>query len=312
MFQRLQILLPHSASTLWREQRQYSPIGHWDVTTIETPTPFDTSSSITNDSNVCYSLLLHAACYVPCPVTVIQFILLHLNKKQLSEKSLNPISDCCHPLQYRDTIASRYPLHYAATRVSYRNLLPIGFTMSTSMSYAPNQSHVLQEDVTPVQIIAPLYPEACSQRDACGQLPLHIAIDTYKRHRMESYERLRRRHKQQLIQNAEPAQDDFDELSCYDLEEDTVIQLLIQLYPPSIHIRDENTMLYPFQQAAVASTVGTSSNYDTASSAMERNRDTKEKKENDDEYDDNDQGEDHGCRLTTIYQLLRFNPTLLD
>jgi hypothetical protein len=196
--------------------------------------------------------------------------------------------------------------------VSYRKTLPIGFTMSTttlsSSANGSNQSsHVLHENVSPVQVVAPLYPEACAKRDAYGQLPLHIVIDTYKQYRVDSYKRRCRREllwMESTVKSSDQEPFDVDDICRYNQEEDTVIQLLIQLHPPSIHMRDGRTMLYPYQQAAVH-------DIDTLT-AIGSNKVTNGKQERRQKANiDEGEWDDHGCRLTTIYHLLRRNPTLI-
>jgi hypothetical protein len=197
--------------------------------------------------------------------------------------------------------------------VSYRKTLPIGFTMSnttlSSSSNAPNQSsHVLHENVTPVQVVAPLYPEACAQRDAYGQLPLHIVIDTYKQYRVDSYKRLCRREPpwmESTVKSSDQEPFDVDDIRRYNEEEDTVIQLLIQLHPPSIHMRDGRTMLYPYQQAAVHDRIDTLTAIGSNKVTNRKQEGTQKGNMAEGEWDD------HGCRLTTIYHLLRRNPTLI-
>ena len=295
-FHRLQIFLPFAASTLWQELQ---PCMMGVATGCRTPsTPFDNVE--TNAMNIC--LLLHAACYVPCPVTVIQLILLHMYRHPNhppQQKHRNPLRDDCYiPLQYRDTLARRYPLHYAADRVSYRRCLPIGFNLTTASASntAPHRSHFLLEDLTPVKVIAPLYPDACTRRDVFGQLPLHIVIDTYKRYRRTYYTRCRIQQNMNLSGN-EHVESDGAEINHYNLEQDDVIELLVQLFPASLQMRDGLTMLYPYQQAAAG--VDAVVTYD--------DEDTMRNTTN----SDWNEADIHGCRLTTIYQLLRLDPTLI-
>jgi len=101
--------------------------------------------------------LLHAVCYVPCPIGLVR-------------ASLAFDSDSLVSVKTRDSRMGRYPLHYAVSRRGYEGELPIGVSQTLHKFSEP----------APVHDILPLYPEACQQVDINGQLPLHIAIDTAK------------------------------------------------------------------------------------------------------------------------------------
>jgi hypothetical protein len=220
--------------------------------------------------------VLHAACLVPCPTTVIRWILTRYYdgefprcaeaRRDDGESKVCPPDKSDDPLRWRDVRRGRYPLHYAVSRVSYQKALPPRSFLATS---AAGQSSLprLQDQWSPVYVILPLYPAACRCTDGAGQLPLHIAIDTYKQHRSG------RDHTPSLDGrrcNGAEKVNDGDQQLFYEREEDSVLQLLLQNYPGALQQKDGRSKLYPWQQASIGD----------------------------------------GARLSTIYQLFRSNPTL--
>lgn len=155
--------------------------------------------------------LLHASCYVPCPIAMIRAALL-----------MDP--DSSHiALQTRDTRSGRYPLHYAAGRVRYSANVPVGVS---------RRIQVICERPPVLEILSHC-PQACRSVDNQLQLPIHIAIDTAKKHRTELMHE---------FHNDEVSHDEHE-----------VMEQLLACYPGALYRRDGKTFLFPWQQAAVGS-----------------------------------------------------------
>lgn len=193
--------------------------------------------------------LLHAACYVPCPLAMVRLVLAHTKHASDLEHYGQREDVLYDPLRCRDLRAGRYPLYYAAGRVGYTATYPVGFSCGIKVLREPS----------PVHDILPLFPAACRATDGAGQLPLHVTIDAFQQHRATTLT---------MTSLSSSSSGTFDEVND---EEDKVIQSLLSHNPSALDMRDGCTKLYPWQQAAVGT----------------------------------------GARLTMIYQLLRFNPTLL-
>lgn len=136
LLQRMKLLLPLAASTSAAEP------------TFKTGEPWS---------------LLHATCFLPCPVALVRAAL------SLDSQSITMIRS-------KDLRAGRYPLHYAASRLGYSATFPVGVSRGI---------RTLRERPTIAEIL-PLFPEASRSRDRSGQLPLHIAIDAAKHTRLMS------------------------------------------------------------------------------------------------------------------------------
>ena len=142
--------------------------------------------------------MLHAACLLPsCPLGIIQVAL---------QRS---------PTHSKDLRAGRYPLHYAASRMGYRANLPLGVARGVQ---------VLQER-SPILLLLEHFPEAAGELDLQGQLPLHLALEAAKKHRLW--------HEHE--------------------DESEVLEALIAAYPEALDTVDGVTGLLPWQQAAVGS-----------------------------------------------------------
>ena len=98
--------------------------------------------------------LVHAACYVNCPLALLQ-VACSAFPEQLCSK---------------DPQLKRLPLHYAANRSGYAVQYPIGVS--------PNTKYM--EEVSPIDFILSKFPEACRVTDGTQQIPLHIAINRVK------------------------------------------------------------------------------------------------------------------------------------
>jgi ankyrin repeat protein len=179
----------------------------WSRLVVLLPATAEVKFSQNNVANSTHEpwMLLHSACYISCPMALVQLVIFHVQKADF---------------QHRDERLGRCPLHYAAGRVGYQARYPIGISRG---------SQCVKES-SPVFAVLPLFPEAARVADIHQQLPLHIAIDTFKQHRMYS---------------SEPEDPNYLE------EEIRCLELLLACYPASISRRDGKTMLYPWQQAAV-------------------------------------------------------------
>jgi hypothetical protein len=191
--------------------------------------------------------ILHAACFVPCPVAIIRWVLFYqYGHDPPPAENHRPTTDDIprnDPLRYRDHRTLRYPLHYAASRVSYRKTLPpISFLAASSTTRSSHNK--LMESTTPIHVVLPLYPEACGMTDSAGQLPFHIAIDTYKHYRISG---------PSLTNLNRPTEDSppLEDRLFYEEEEDNVLQLLLRYYPLALHQKDGRSRLFPWQQAAI-------------------------------------------------------------
>lgn len=103
--------------------------------------------------------LVHAACFVNCPLAMVQ------------------LACTSYPgqLQSKDAHLERLPLHYAASRRGYSAQYPMGVSCNIQR----------MEEVSPVNLVASHFPGACRITDGLRQLPLHIAIDLAKEEKME-------------------------------------------------------------------------------------------------------------------------------
>ena len=163
--------------------------------------------------------LLHAACYVHCPLAMVALAL------QASSSDV---------LRTRDTLHGRLPLHYAASRGGgYMASFPVGVSCSPQSV----------QEMSPTKLVLSWFPQACQVRDAYGQLPLHIAIDAGKE----------TRRRQELDESNsmmwEHRQDSFDVGNNFDDD----VDLLLFHYPDGLEEIDGITNLFPFMQAAEGS-----------------------------------------------------------
>jgi hypothetical protein len=148
--------------------------------------------------------LVHSACFVNCPLALIQL--------------------ACETfpgqLRQRDKKLMRLPFHYAVSRGGYAVQYPIG--VSCTRQYV--------EEISPIKTILSKFPEACRVTDKRRQLPLHVAIDFWKK----------RSEVEEFQDNAEGSQSECHE----------GVELLLGQYPEALQRPDGNTKLYPFLQAA--------------------------------------------------------------
>lgn len=193
LLRKLKLLLPIAATIRAKEPPVFMH-EDGDVDNTETREPWS---------------LLHASCYVPCPIAMIRAALL-----------MDPDSTSI-AVRTRDTRSGRYPLHYAAGRTRYSVNVPIGVS---------RRVQVIRER-PPVLEILPHYEPACHSVDDQFQLPLHIAIDTAKKHRSEILHE---------FHDDEASQDELE-----------VLEQLLACYPGALYRRDGKTLLFPWQQAAV-------------------------------------------------------------
>jgi hypothetical protein len=133
LLQRIKLLLPLAATVLAKND-SYDQTDHWS--------------------------LIHATCYVSCPIAMVRAALYMLDETRYS-------------IRTKDLKAGRLPLHYAAARAGYTATVPVGIARSVQ---------VIRER-SAVFDVAKAYPEACFEPDNTGQLPLHIAIDASKQTR---------------------------------------------------------------------------------------------------------------------------------
>jgi hypothetical protein len=162
--------------------------------------------------------VLHAACFVSCPIAMVRMALSRAPRRWLAS---------------RDTLMGRLPLHFAASRVmGYTVQVPVGFTNERLEAIA---------EPSPVPDVISYWEQAARVTDAHGQLPLHIAIDAYKtaRWRRQEEEPVRSCQEKLMTQSCGQEQDD-----------DSILELLLSHYPESLERRDGKTRLFPFQQAA--------------------------------------------------------------
>jgi hypothetical protein len=163
-------------------------------------------------STVCESWsLLHAACYVPCPLAMVHLAIEH------SES---------YELQRPDSLAQRLPLHYAAGRLGYAASFPVGVSR--------NLKRLTEKTAVPA--LVGLYSQACTIYDGHGRLPIHIAIDAARHYRELSAS-------SSVAMRLESAE--VDEM------ESEMLDVLVSSYQDSLECRDGKTNLLPFQQAAV-------------------------------------------------------------
>jgi hypothetical protein len=151
--------------------------------------------------------LIHAACLVPCPIAMVRAALTLCGDSRLAIRS-------------KDMRAGRYPLHYAAGRMGYSAIVPLGLTRKV---------HLIQEE-SPLLSVLQFFPDACKERDASGQLPIHIYLDACKQYRSASHS--------------------APECLSY-AEEHGILKIMISHYPGSLDQPDGKTDLFLWQQAAV-------------------------------------------------------------
>jgi hypothetical protein len=170
--------------------------------------------------------LLHAVCSLPsCSLGMLRLVL---------HEPAAPSHLCI-----RDPRTGRTPLHCAAHRlVGYRARLPLGVSRHV---------HVLQE-ASPVLKLLPLYPTASRMTDHSGQLPLHVAIDAAKRHRITCNTVTPGGHGGNTINSIDRSNDEWSAIA---VAESQVLQVLIAAYPDALEWRDGSSRLFPWQQAAV-------------------------------------------------------------
>ena len=82
------------------------------------------------------------------------------------------------------------------------------------------------KEVSPVHFILSKYPEGSRQKDAAGQLPLHVAIDHLKRNQ----------HNHNINGSIHKE-----------------VDALLEAYPGALQVRDGRTGLHPWAQAAAGS-----------------------------------------------------------
>ena len=160
--------------------------------------------------------LLHAACYVHCPLAMVALAL------QASSQEV---------LRTRDALHGRLPLHYAASRGGgYMASFPCG------VSCTPQSVR----EASPTKLVLSWFPRACQVRDGYGQLPIHIAINAGKATRK------RRREHEEANNNMVWEQDGYDMAN--NIDDD--VDLLLFHYPDALEEVDGITNLLPFMQAA--------------------------------------------------------------
>jgi hypothetical protein len=191
-------------------------------------TACDSGEGSVGDKKVRYPFsLMHAVCYVPCPNAFVHVAL-----------TLDNPAAVCGSLRARDAFLGRLPLHYAASRSSHLTRVPTGATSS--------DVHAIKESSV-VAVVAASFPAACRVTDSCGQLPLHVAIDTY-RHRTSSGALAA----DQMSVNDDGSAVDGDESKDETVVEGlTVIQTLLAHFPGSLERRDGRTGLFPWQQSGM-------------------------------------------------------------
>ena len=117
----------------------------------------------------------------------------------------------------RQDKSGRCPLHHIVGHCrGYRVSLPLGVTSRVEILAENKETLAVSE-------LVDQFPAACTIFDNNGQLPLHIAIDAFKK-------------------NNSPCDNGFA---------DTILQTLVKAYPESLGKRDGMSQLYPWQQAAV-------------------------------------------------------------
>jgi hypothetical protein len=179
--------------------------------------------------------LLHAACFVSCPLSMVKVAL------QSSSQEI---------VRSLDSIHGRLPLHFAAGRGGgYTATFPIGVACSL---------HVVQEP-SPVELVLSSFPSACQERDGYNQLPLHIAIDAAKE--------IRRRGSQHPSTVHPWANRNQEENCDKSASFDEDVELLLRHYPDGLECQDGVTKLYPFMQAAE----GKGSSLNTVYTLLRRN-----------------------------------------
>jgi hypothetical protein len=191
-------------------------------------TALDGSEGAVGDNKVRYPFsLMHAVCYVPCPNAFVHVAL-----------TLDNPSTVCGSLRARDAFLGRLPLHYAASRSSHVTRVPTGATSS--------DVHAIKESSV-VAVVAASFPDACRVTDSCGQLPLHVAIDTYK-HRTSPGTLAA---EQMSVSDDGSAVDGDESKDETVMEGLMVIQTLLAHFPGSLDRRDGRTGLFPWQQSGV-------------------------------------------------------------
>lgn len=152
---------------------------------------------------------LHSACILDCPRGVVLLAVLAL-----------PLS-----ARHQDSLGN-LPLHYAASRCSYKKAIPLGATSIPRLVC----------DTSPVMDVFVAYPGAIKVMNVYGQLPLHIAIDAEKRSRL-------RRDNAILSRIHQGKSIDI-------VKEPSTTLSLSRVDPESLEYLDGISGLYPFAQAA--------------------------------------------------------------
>jgi hypothetical protein len=176
-----------------------------------------------------HSTVYHAACFVRCPSALLYGAKLIIMSNSDSLSTSPPMNKIDHDEQdgnatskihQQDQLWGRHPLHYAACRLDYTANLPV----RPSLSYRGGiRTHY---EPSPIHTMLQCFPQAASEIDFEGRLPIHIVIDTMYRTRARN----------EIVS---------DEI------ENQLLQCLLQANPKSIEQKDGRTKLYPWQQAAV-------------------------------------------------------------
>ena len=104
--------------------------------------------------------VLHASCFVPCPLAMVHLAVQHADPKAL----------------WTPGVEHRLPLHWAVARYGYTANYPLGFSRDTRRLI----------ESTAVPMLISRFPEGCKVLDVHGQLPLHIALDAARHYREAS------------------------------------------------------------------------------------------------------------------------------
>jgi len=152
---------------------------------------------------------LHSACILDCPRGVVLLAVLALPWSARHQDSLGNL-----------------PLHYAASRCSYKKAIPLGATSIPRLVC----------DICPVMDVFVAYPGATKVMNVYGQLPLHIAIDAEKRSCLQRDNAILSRIHQATNMDT--------------VKEPSTTLSLSRADPESLECLDGISGLYPFAQAA--------------------------------------------------------------
>lgn len=159
--------------------------------------------------------LVHAACYVQCPLAMV-----HLAIENSDPRLLSQADDYC----------GRLPLHYATSRLGgYAANFPVGFSREVK--------HLVEASTIPSLVCK--CKVACCMLDRNSQLPLHILLDAARYFR-------------EMTQSAS-CSESAARFEAYEIDsmEDEAIISLVAGYPECLECRDGKSQLLPFQQAAI-------------------------------------------------------------